>query len=184
MPAVDQEDPVREPEAVDVPRQTEFSDTAPVGAKKRIVAEALSWVGTPYHHQAMVKGVGVDCAQLLVGIALNTDLIGEDDLAKVPLNYSPEWNLHNREEVMLGILETMGCSPVVGTPAPGDIVAFRVGRAYGHLGVIVTSTEFVHAEIQGSTKGSVNGRVVRVHMAGEWSKLDKKFFTFPGADND
>ena len=24
------------------------------------VAEALTWLGTPYHHQGRVKGVGVD----------------------------------------------------------------------------------------------------------------------------
>ena len=184
MPALDQEEPVREPDAVDVERPVGFPFTAPVGAKARIVEETLTWLGTPYHHQARVKGIGVDCAQLLVGVALSTGLIGDDDLSKIPLNYSPEWNIHNREEVMLGILETMGCRPVVGTPAPGDIVAFRVGRAYGHLGILVTSTEFVHAELQGSAKGSVNGKVVRVHMAGEWSKLEKKFYTFPGAEND
>lgn len=182
MPAVDQEDPVLEPQAIDVERAPDFPWTAPVGVKKQIVQEALQWIGTPYHHQARVKGIGVDCAQLLVGVALNIGLIDDEDLKKIPLNYSPEWNIHNREEVMLGILETMGCRPVVGTPAPGDIIAFRVGRAYGHLGIIVTSTEFVHAELQGSTKGSENGKVVRVHMAGEWSKLEKRFFTFPGVD--
>lgn len=29
------------------------------------VAEAMTWLGTPYHHQGRVKGVGVDCATLL-----------------------------------------------------------------------------------------------------------------------
>lgn len=29
------------------------------------VKEALTWLGTPYHHQGRVKGVGVDCGTLI-----------------------------------------------------------------------------------------------------------------------
>ena len=184
MPAVDQEEPVKEPIDIDVPVPPVIPNTSPEGTKKKVVAETLTWIGTPYHHQARVKGIGVDCAQLLVGVALGAGLISEAEAAQVPMNYSVEWNIHNREEVMLGILEDMGCKPVVGIPKPGDIIAFKVGRAHGHLGIIVTSTEFVHAELQGSIKGSENGKVVRVHMAGEWAKLPKLFVSFPGAEND
>lgn len=184
MPAVDQEDAVLEPQAIDVERAPEPPLTSPHGTRKQVVDETLTWIGTPYHHQARIKGIGVDCAQLLVGVAKGAGLINDEDLKKVPMNYSVEWNIHNREEVMLGILESMGCKPVVGTPKPGDIIAFKVGRAHGHLGIIVTSTEFVHAELQGNIKGSLNGNVVRVHMAGEWAKMDKLFFTFPGVEND
>ena len=31
------------------------------------VAEALTWLGTPYHHQGRVKGVGVDCRSIQHG---------------------------------------------------------------------------------------------------------------------
>ena len=34
-----------------------------------IVTEARTWVRTPYHHQARLKGVGVDCAGLVIGVA-------------------------------------------------------------------------------------------------------------------
>lgn len=33
-----------------------------------IVAEARSWLGTPYQHQQRAKGVAVDCVGLIVGI--------------------------------------------------------------------------------------------------------------------
>ena len=29
------------------------------------VQEAITWLGTPYHHQGRVKGVGVDCGTLI-----------------------------------------------------------------------------------------------------------------------
>jgi hypothetical protein len=34
----------------------------------RIIAEARSWIGTPYRHQASLKGVGCDCLGLLRGV--------------------------------------------------------------------------------------------------------------------
>lgn len=37
-----------------------------------ILIEARSWVGTPYQHQAMVKGIGVDCVGFIVGVGLAT----------------------------------------------------------------------------------------------------------------
>lgn len=37
-----------------------------------IIAEAREWMNTPYQHQAMVKGVGVDCVGLVVGVGINT----------------------------------------------------------------------------------------------------------------
>ena len=32
-----------------------------------IVALARAWIGTPYHHQASVRGVGTDCVGLVRG---------------------------------------------------------------------------------------------------------------------
>lgn len=34
-----------------------------------VVAEARTWLGTPFKHQGRVKGAGVDCVGLLFGIA-------------------------------------------------------------------------------------------------------------------
>lgn len=34
----------------------------------RIIETARSYLGTPFHHQGRVKGVGVDCVGLLVGV--------------------------------------------------------------------------------------------------------------------
>lgn len=34
-----------------------------------VVAEARAWLDTPYHHQARLRGVGVDCAGLVIGVA-------------------------------------------------------------------------------------------------------------------
>lgn len=44
----------------------------------RIVAEARSWIGTPFAHQGRKKGQGVDCLGLLIGVAAALRLRGCD----------------------------------------------------------------------------------------------------------
>ena len=40
--------------------------------RQAVLAEAESWIGTPFHHQGQVKGRqgGVDCAMLLLEVFL------------------------------------------------------------------------------------------------------------------
>ena len=49
-----------------------------------IVAEALTWIDTPYQHQAMLKGVGCDCIGLIGGVALACNVQGASDWARDP----------------------------------------------------------------------------------------------------
>ena len=39
-----------------------------------ICQQARTWLGTPFKHQGRVKGVGVDCLGLLIGVAQELDL--------------------------------------------------------------------------------------------------------------
>lgn len=145
--------------------------------KQKVVEEALTWVGTPYHEQAQLKGIGVDCAQLIAGIAKGAGI--ETDLV-IPTNYNAQHAINSDDEEMLRLIELYGCTPT-DTPEPGDLVAFKMGRSHGHLGILVSSTEFVHAEYQRTNKGTTNGQVVRVHMNGEWLQRDKLYYEFPKA---
>lgn len=52
-----------------------------------IVAEARSWIGTPYRHQASLRGVGCDCLGLLRGVWRN--VMGAEP--ELPPPYSPDW---------------------------------------------------------------------------------------------
>ena len=42
----------------------------------RVIAEARTWIGAPYHPQGDIKGVGVDCGMLLVRIFVDHSLVG------------------------------------------------------------------------------------------------------------
>jgi cell wall-associated NlpC family hydrolase len=99
-------------------------------ARAAVVAEARSWIGTPYHHAADVKGHGVDCAMLLVRVYCDLGLIELFD----PRPYTRDWFLHRSEERYLGFL--LARSHEVRSPGLGDIVLFRVGRCFAHAGIV------------------------------------------------
>jgi cell wall-associated NlpC family hydrolase len=97
-----------------------------------VVDEARSWLGTPYHNQGDIKGVGVDCGMLLVRVFVDTGLCEPFD----PRPYADDWYLHRSEERYLGFI--FDRTKEVGWPSPGDVMVFRYGRCYSHGGVVTT----------------------------------------------
>ncbi len=98
-----------------------------------VVREARTWIGTPYHHCADVKGAGVDCAMILVRVYSDVGLIEPFD----PRPYPPDWHLHREDERYLGLL--LARSHQVATPREGDVFLLRYGRAYSHGGIVTAA---------------------------------------------
>lgn len=111
--------------------------------REAIVAEATSWLRTPYHHCANVKGVGVDCAMVLVEIGKAVGLVPADF---DPRPYEPEWFLHRDEErYMAGLERFMHRLPAGDRGKPGDVDLFRFGRTAAHGALIVSDDLMIHA---------------------------------------
>ncbi|QXX74231.1 hypothetical protein [Methylovirgula sp. HY1] len=106
-----------------------------------VVAEARSWIGTPYHNCADIKGVGVDCGMLLIRCFVDTGLCAPFD----PRPYPPDWHLHRGDERYLGFVFDRCAETQEG--APGDVIVFRYGRCYSHGGIVTNAAplRFVHA---------------------------------------
>jgi NlpC/P60 family putative phage cell wall peptidase len=90
-----------------------------------IVAHARDWIGTPYVHQASVKGAGCDCLGLLVGVW--RDIHGEAPEDIPP--YLADWDAPGGESLRDGLARHL--TPIgLDIIAPGDVVLFRmVARA-------------------------------------------------------
>lgn len=66
--------------------------------RARVVAAARGWLGTPYRHQASVKGEGADCLGLVRGVW--REAVGEEPEAPPP--YRPDWAEVGGEETLWG----------------------------------------------------------------------------------
>jgi cell wall-associated NlpC family hydrolase len=116
--------------------------------RKKIVSETMTWVGTPYVSNAMVKGKsggGTDCAMLLIAVY---DKLGLMPGYVDPRPYSPQWHLHRNEEkymtqVMRYAKEIEG--PPKRWPKPGDLIMFKIGKLFAHGGIIIEWPIIVHA---------------------------------------
>ena len=106
-----------------------------------IVAAARSWIGTPYHNCADIKGVGVDCGMLLVRVFVDAGLCPPFD----PRPYPIDWHLHRGEERYLDFV--FDRSSEVAEPQAGDVMVVRYGRSYSHGGIVTTArpVAIVHA---------------------------------------
>jgi cell wall-associated NlpC family hydrolase len=140
--------------------------------RKDVVAEARSWLKTPYHHAADVKGHGVDCAMLLVRVYCDLRLVDRFD----PRPYTRDWFLHRNEERYLGFL--LERSREVRSPGLGDIVLFRVGRCFAHAGIVssVAPLTIIHAfsntgcvvEDVVESNSELAGRIKNAKFASYW----------------
>lgn len=141
-----------------------------IDMRQRIVEEARSWNGTPYHNQAKLKGVGVDCAMLVVAVAQEVGALSKD--INIDTSYSPEWALHNRKELMCELIEQYQC---VRTDEllPGNIITFRYGRVQSHMGIMLNNNQFIHAVRD-------IGFVVINELAEPFLNHLGRIYTFPG----
>jgi len=109
-----------------------------------VVTEAMTWLRTPYHHRAKLKGVGVDCAQFVLAVYANAGLIVDFDTGEYP----HDWHLHRSvERYMTQVLRFAREIPV-GAARPGDVLLFRFGRAFSHGAIVTSYPQIVHAVLQ------------------------------------
>src|SRR5208283_4197991 len=93
--------------------------------RQAVVAEAMTWLGTPFHHHQAVKGAGVDCALFLYSVYRGVGLIPEIKIE----DYSPQWHLHKDEERYMNWVLQFAARVENATFKPGDGALFRFGRA-------------------------------------------------------
>jgi len=106
-------------------RSEDGSGGGPTSSSAQIIELARDWIGTPYVHQASLKGVGCDCLGLLRGVWRE---IHGDEPEDIP-PYLPDWDVPGTETLRDGLARHL--APVdVAAMAPGDVVLFRmVARA-------------------------------------------------------
>ena len=134
-----------------------------------VVAAARSFIGTPYHHNARVKGVGVDCATLLEMSYTEAGVVSPMDVTE----YSSQWHLHSDEPLYERAIIAQGAG-LADAPGVGDIVLYFQGRQFAH-GAIISEVEplrIIHA--YAASRGVVEGYETEF---GALSGVKRKFFS-------
>ncbi|MCX5512115.1 peptidase P60 [Kaistia algarum] len=139
-------------------------------SRDAIAVAALSWLGTPYRHQASLKGVGCDCLGLVRGVW--RELYGEEPEA--PPRYTADWAEAQGRETLA---EAAGrhLTPVDPAEAQtGDVLLFRwrPGLPAKHAGILIAPDRFIHAHD--------GAAVAPADLVPWWRRRVAFAFAFPG----
>lgn len=141
----------------------------------RVVDVARGWIGTPYVHQASVKGAGCDCLGLLRGVW--REVLGAEP-ERVPA-YSMDWSEPQGDERLWQAAKRHLLVKPVAQAAPGDVLLFRMrdGSVAKHVGLQARTgrdASFIHAY-------SGHG-VVESALSAPWARRVVARFAFPNGD--
>lgn len=92
-----------------------------------IVFEARTWLGTPFHHQGRVKGVGVDCAGVPIGVAQALGLAWND---RAGYGRVPRGGVF--QAVVAETLQRIALEDVL----PGDLMTFAWRSEPQHIALV------------------------------------------------
>ena len=136
---------------------------------RRALAEARTWIGTPYRHQASAKGAGADCLGLVRGVW--RALYGVEP--ETPPPYAPDWAERGGGETLLTAARHWLDEIPINEAAPGDVLLFRFAPAHPakHCAIQAPEGWMIHAW---------QGRAVCETAIGRWWRRRRAgVFRFP-----
>ncbi len=163
----------------------------------RIVTAARGWLGTPYHDQASVRGVGCDCLGLIRGVW--REVVGPEPMPVPP--YSRDWGEAGPHEVLAEAARAAMIEIDVADARTGDVVLFRMraGAIAKHAGILTPGGRGARSHRSGrphrSTRPYRSGRphrfihayertgVIEEALTDPWRRRIAFAFRFPVPDN-
>lgn len=119
-----------------------------------IVTMARRWLGTPFHHQARLQGVGVDCVGLVIGVARELGVVPSSwdvtGYGRVP---DGKQLVHHLDSLLQPVAQS--------EMRPGDVVLVAFDSHPQHVGIVGDYVHGGHSIIHAS--GS-HGRVLETRL--------------------
>lgn len=136
----------------------------------QIVAETRAWIGTPYQHQASLKGVGCDCLGLVRGV---WRALYQSEPEPMPA-YAPDWAEAGGRDTLAQAARRHMTEIAPDQFAEGDILLFRwrTGFPAKHAAIVTARELMVHAHD--------GAAVAEVAIAPWWCRRLAYVFRFPG----
>lgn len=130
---------------------------------------ARTWIGTPYHHQASLRGVGTDCVGLVRGVY--RELIGRE--AEAAPAYTRDWAEATGEETLIAAARRhlIAIDPSAAVPGAVLVFRYRACKIAKHAAILATPTTMIHA-LEGAP-------VCEVTFSPWWRRHLAATFSFP-----
>ena len=134
-----------------------------------IIAAARGWIGTPWRHQASLKGVGCDCIGLFAGVAAElgcseaSAFLGDPNLRCY--GRQPE-----RRQLLAGCARFLDETPEA---FPGDLLMMRFQTDPQHFAILSTPDRIIHAS-------ATAGKVVEHQLDDLWRRRVVRFYRLRG----
>jgi cell wall-associated NlpC family hydrolase len=132
--------------------------------RQDVINTAREYMGTPFHHQARVKGVGIDCAGLLICVARDLGLQHYDvqGYSRVPSGSDFERHLDANLDVISEIED--GCVL---------LMTFDIDPQ--HVALATSTNSIIHATFECR-------KVVEHDLNDKWRSSIRKIYRFRGLD--
>lgn len=131
--------------------------------RSQVVAEARTWLNTPYRHQGRLKGVSVDCVGLAIGVSQALGLTSYDIEGYAR---RPDGTLKGE---MDNVLHVIGKHEA----GAGDLLLFHWANCPMHVGILTGPNSIIHAY-------ALNRKVVEHDLDARWKKQITAAYRIPG----
>lgn len=140
--------------------------------RQQIVESAREWIDTPFHHQARLKGVGVDCVGLVIGVARELALINATfDVVGYP-------RVPDGTSLMQIVREHMTEIPRERMQV-GDVIVVSFDRDPQHLGIL---GDYRHGGFSIIHAAGLTGRVIETRLMFTEQMKFVSAFRLPGIE--
>jgi cell wall-associated NlpC family hydrolase len=141
-----------------------------VTTREAVIAEAMTWRGTPWHHHARIKHAGVDCAQFPAAVYESVGLI-----AHVDPDYPRQWAMHHSEELFIAWILKCGAREIAKEQVQGgDLGVWKFGQAFSHAGIFISVQQVIHSVVRSGVQ------IDEIDRYNEFLKRESRFFTLWG----
>ena len=138
--------------------------------REAVVAEAKTWIGTPYKGWSCCKGAGVDCGQLMYGVYHNVGLV--PTISNLPKDYPLFIGLHRASTEYVDLVLTHFREITEAEVLSGDLVVWKLtgSMSFCHGAIVTAWPDFIHAFGTQVKQGNGKTRL-------RFLKSEKLFFT-------
>lgn len=149
-------------------------------SRQAVVAEARTWLSTPYQHAQMCKGAGVDCGMLVGGVAIGSGVITAEFWRERFATFQGYARAPSHGSLQRICRSFMAIKPV-DEMQPADVLMMRFKREPHHLAIVADHPNGGLSIIHALAKMG-GGSVVEHVLDKTWRDRVMACFAMPGVN--